>query len=115
MVNKASNATGMRDWLIQRVSAVLMGVYTLFLIAYLAYYQPVYFAQWHHLFSNLGMKAATFIVVLSVLWHAWLGLWTVLTDYVKNAALRLTIEIVVILLLLGYLAWALEILWVVLR
>lgn len=60
------------------------------------------------------MKIVTFIVLLSILWHAWIGLWTVFTDYVKNRPIRLILEILVSLLLIVYLAWVAEILWVAL-
>ncbi len=106
-----SSHRGLRDWLVQRVSALLIGLYTIFILIYLLRNQPTYYAQWHALFHHLFMKIATFIVLLSVVWHAWIGLWTVFTDYVKNTAVRLTLEILVLLLLLAYLSWGFEILW----
>ena len=106
-----ANHRGLRDWMVQRVTALLIGIYTIFILIYLLRNQPTYYAQWHALFHHLVMKISTFIVLLSVVWHAWIGLWTVFTDYVKNAAVRLTLETLVILLLVGYLAWCFEIFW----
>ena len=110
MVNNVDRS-GLRDWLVQRVSAVIIGLYAIYLLVYLFVYQPLYFAQWQSLFNSLWMKIATIIVLLSVLWHAWIGLWTIFTDYVKPKAVRLLLETLVILLLLAYLVWAIEILW----
>lgn len=104
--------SGFRDWIAQRVSAILIGAYTIFIAVYFMTNQPLYFAQWSSLFSNIWMKMATFIVLLSILWHAWIGLWTVFTDYVKPTAVRLVLQIIVILLLAAYLLWGFEILWV---
>lgn len=110
MVGKA-NHRGFWDWIIQRVSAILIGGYALFLMGYFVIYQPIYFAQWQGLYNHILMKCISFIVIISVLWHAWIGLWTVLTDYVHHKGLRLLIEIFICLLLLGYFAFAVETLW----
>lgn len=109
MVVKASH-TGLRDWLVQRISAVVIGLYMLFILFYMLENQPLYFAQWRHLFDSALVKISTLVVLVAVLWHAWIGLWTVLTDYVKKAVLRLVLQSLVIILLVGYLLWGVEIL-----
>ncbi len=106
-----TNQRGYWDWIIQRVTAILIGGYTLFLLAYFVMYQPIYYAQWSGLYNHIVMKICTFIVILSVLWHAWIGLWTVLTDYIHHKPTRLLLEIIICLLLLGYFAFAIETLW----
>jgi succinate dehydrogenase / fumarate reductase, membrane anchor subunit len=105
------NRRGFHEWVVQRVTAVVIAIYAIFIIAYLLSNSPLYYAQWHGLFSNVWFKIASFLVLISILWHAWLGIWTVFTDYVKPVALRYVLEILVIILLLGYLAWGIEILW----
>lgn len=109
MVVKTSH-NGLRDWLVQRISAVIIGVYVIFVMGYLFRNQPLYFAQWHDLFSGVLMKIATLVVIITVVWHAWIGLWTVLTDYVKHSGLRLVLQSLIIILLLGYVLWGVEIL-----
>ena len=110
MVTSASSR-GLTEWLVQRVTALLIGAYTIFILIYLLDNQPMYFAQWHKLFHLTIMKIFTFMVLVSVMWHAWVGLWTGFTDYVKNTAVRLTLESVVVMLLVAYLSWGFEILW----
>ena len=105
------SSRGLTEWLVQRVTALLIGVYTIFILIYLLDNQPLYFAQWHNLFHLTIMKIFTFMVLVSVMWHAWIGLWTVFTDYVKNTTVRFTLEILVLLLLVTYLSWGFEILW----
>ncbi|MCX7120791.1 MAG: succinate dehydrogenase, hydrophobic membrane anchor protein [Gammaproteobacteria bacterium] len=107
----AKNIRGIHDWIVQRASAVIIGIYAVFLLVYLLCHQPLQYAAWDALFSNTLMRVATLIVLLAILWHAWIGLWTVFTDYVKNSTVRLLLEIIVISLLLGYLAWCLNIFW----
>jgi len=102
---------GFHDWIVQRVTAVLIAVYVIFLFGFLCLHHPLDYTVWHQLFSHTAMKVATVIVMLSVIWHAWIGLWTVFTDYVKNCAVRLLLEIIVIIALLSYVIWCIDILW----
>jgi len=110
MVKKVDRR-GFHEWLVQRVSAALIGFYALFLLAYFFVHEPLNFDTWHHLFSYLSVKIITVFVLISILWHAWIGLWTVLTDYVKNSAVRLMLEIIIIIILFGYLIWCFDALW----
>jgi len=102
---------GLRDWLIQRVSAVVMVVYSLFLVTFLLRYNPINYYLWKQLFSSEWMKLFTVLFLLSLLLHAWIGVWTVATDYVKSTALRLIFYTIVILALTVFLVWGIEILW----
>lgn len=111
MVTKQVSRSGLMDWLAQRCTAVVIGVYAVFMLAYLIGHAPVTYQAWQGLFASIWMQISTVLVLLAILWHAWIGLWTVFTDYIKNAAVRLLIEVLVILLLLGYLVWVIEILW----
>lgn len=97
---------GLRDWILQRLSAVIIAVYTIWLFCFLACHQ-VSFAEWHHLFSRLEVKIATVMFFLALLIHAWLGVWTILTDYVKPVLLRGTLHLIFILMLTAFFIWAL--------
>lgn len=108
MVSPVSHR-GFRDWLIQRTTAILIGLYAIGLIIYVFNHADMTFATWQQLFSHMWMKIATIIALVSVLWHAWIGLWTVFTDYVKCKKLRLVLEVIVCLLLVFYLIWTLMI------
>lgn len=109
MVNRSCR--GFYEWIAQRVSAVLIGGYAVFLLFFLLTHQPLQYPVWHELFSHVLMRMATVVVVVAVLWHAWIGLWTVFTDYVKHKPTRLLLEIIMIILLLSYLVWGLDALW----
>lgn len=102
---------GLREWVIQRLSAILMAVYFLFLMGYFLTHPGLSFAEWHSLFAQNGMKVATLLVVTALLYHAWIGMWTVFTDYVKPYVLRATLNFFVLLMLFACFFWALLILW----
>jgi succinate dehydrogenase / fumarate reductase membrane anchor subunit len=113
MVRNVTSLTrsGLRDWLIQRVTAVILGAYAIFLVGFLMLHQPITFDLWSALFQNGFMRVFTFLALLSMVYHTWVGIWTVFTDYVKCSCLRLTLQIIVILALFSYLAWGVAIVW----
>jgi succinate dehydrogenase / fumarate reductase membrane anchor subunit len=43
--------------------------------------------------------------------HAWVGMRDILMDYIKPTGLRLALEVLVILVLVGCAGWAVQILW----
>ncbi|HYF97405.1 MAG TPA: succinate dehydrogenase, hydrophobic membrane anchor protein [Coxiellaceae bacterium] len=102
---------GLSAWVIQRISSVIIGLYALFLIAFFVCHPELNYEQWTHLFSCEWMKIATILVLLSLVAHAWIGLWTVITDYVKCTILRFILEIGLILGLLAYIVWGVRVLW----
>lgn len=100
--------SGYRDWFIQRVTALLSGIYAVFLIIFLLVHHSISYLQWHVLFSHLIMKIVTLIVIFSILWHTWIGIQTIFTDYVKNKPARLALSTFVFLLLAVYCVWVIE-------
>jgi succinate dehydrogenase / fumarate reductase membrane anchor subunit len=102
---------GTRDWLAQRVTAVLMAIYTVFFVATLVSLPQIDYAHWSALWSLPVMRYATLFFVLSVLYHAWVGIRNILMDYVQHLGSRLVLDVIVILTLIGYGMWSLQILW----
>ena len=92
-VNSSSRA-GLRDWLIQRVSAVIVFAYFIFICVFLFAGHSV--AQWRTLFSHAPMKLLSMFALLSICWHAWIGLWTVLTDYVHNKTIQYSLFVIIL-------------------
>ena len=102
---------GWRDWLLQRMTAVVMLIYTIFFIAVLVSLGSLDYERWRALW-NLGvMRYATLFFVASALLHAWVGVRNIFMDYIKDTGLRLVLYGVVILALLGYGIWTWQILW----
>ena len=102
---------GLRGWLTQRVSALVMTVYTVFFIAMLIVSKPTDYFKWRELFSGQAMKLATFLFFASLFLHTWVGMRDILMDYARPVSVRLALEILVLVLLVAWAAWAVQILW----
>jgi succinate dehydrogenase / fumarate reductase, membrane anchor subunit len=102
---------GLKDWLAQRVTALLMAVYTVMFAGILLICPPQHYGDWRALFENQWLRVATFLFFVSLFWHAWIGVRDILMDYIKPTGLRLGLEIIVAVLLVGYAGWAIQILW----
>ena len=102
---------GLRDWLAQRVTAVVMVLYTLLFLAVLISSPKLDFSVWRQLFAPQWMKLATLLFLLSLYLHAWIGMRNILMDYIKSAGLRLVLYAIVIGALVAYAGWSVRILW----
>ena len=102
---------GWRDWLVQRVTAVVMAAYALLLLAALLWHGGLDYAPWKAMFGSGIFRLATFLFMISLLWHAWVGVRNILMDYVKPVAVRLTLQVGVIAVLVAYAGWTIQILW----
>lgn len=100
---------GLRDWLVQRVTAVVIAVYAIILIGFFLTHSNLSFASWQGFMSHPIIKITGILCLLSIVAHAWIGIWTVVTDYIKCAYGRMTIQILVILALLACLIWGIMI------
>ena len=102
---------GMRDWLSQRVTACLMAIFTLLLIVQLLLPGEMGYDKWAGIFSRQWMKVLTFVVIVSLLVHVWVGVRDVLMDYVKSVGARLALQVATIVWLVGCAGWAIKVLW----
>lgn len=102
---------GLQDWLIQRTTAVILAVYLFFLMGYCFLHPNLNYETWFGLFSSQWMRYFNLLVLLSLISHAWIGIWTVTTDYIKPGSLRFPIQVLMILILFAYLIWGIQILW----
>lgn len=102
---------GMRDWLAQRLTAVVMVAYSLVLAVALVRGEPITYAVWRDLFAQGWMRVATLVFAVSLVWHAWVGTRDILMDYIKPDGLRLALQVFTVLLLAGYLGWTIQVLW----
>ena len=102
---------GLRDWLAQRLTAAVMGVYTLLLIAVLAATPVLDYWSWKALWALPIMRYASILFLLSLYLHAWIGVRNIFMDYVKDPGRRLVLYVLAIGALIAYLAWSVQILW----
>jgi succinate dehydrogenase / fumarate reductase membrane anchor subunit len=102
---------GLRDWLAQRITAAIMAAYSLIVAFVLFFGAPLTYGVWRDLFTQGWMRVATLLFALSLAWHAWVGMRDILMDYIKPTALRLSLEIGVLLLIAVYAGWTVQVLW----
>jgi len=103
--------TGLKTWIIQRVSAVILAVYLVFIFGIIFIYSPLQYVSWKALFQYNSVKIFTALALLSLIAHAWIGLWTVTTDYLKPLALRFLTQLCILFALFSYVFWGFCIIW----
>ena len=103
---------GLRDWLAQRVTAALMALFTLLVLAQLIFSKgPIGYDQWAGIFSSQWMKALTFTVIVALLYHVWLGMRDIWMDYIKPVGLRLALHVFTLVWLVACAGWGIQVLW----
>jgi succinate dehydrogenase / fumarate reductase membrane anchor subunit len=110
--------SGLYDWLIQRVSAVIMAAYVFFLVGFILCTPEMSYQLWSELYGHMAMRIFSLLTLISVTAHAWIGLWSVVTDYItsrlmgaKAMPLRLFLQVLMGLVVVVYVVWGVEILW----
>ena len=102
---------GLRDWLAQRVTAGLMALFTVVLLLQVLLGGPMGYDRWAGIFAAQWMKVFTFVVIVSLLYHAWVGVRDIWMDYIKPVGIRLALQVATIAWLVGCLGWAVQVLW----
>ena len=102
---------GLRDWLAQRVTAVLMALFTIVLIVQVLLPGPMGYDKWAGIFSTQWMKVLTFAVIVALAYHVWVGMRDVFMDYVKPVVARLVLQVATLVWLVGCAGWAIQVLW----
>ena len=110
--------SGLHDWLIQRVTAVVLALYTFFIVGVLLAHPDMTYSQWSQLFSQFWVRLFSLTALLSAAAHAWIGLWSVVTDYLTPLTLgkaatvvRLTVQMMLGVVTLAFTLWGIDILW----
>lgn len=102
---------GLRDWIIQRLSAIYMALTLFALIGFFIAHPTLNFGEWHGLFTHQWVKVIGILFIFLLLQHTWVGIWTIFTDYIKFPILRIVLNTFVIFMLLACFIWGLMILW----
>jgi succinate dehydrogenase / fumarate reductase membrane anchor subunit len=102
---------GVRDWLAQRVTAIVMAIWTIVLLVQFFGARNFSYEGWAGLFSQQWFKLFTLVTLLGLFYHAWVGMRDIWMDYVKPVGIRLTLQIATLLWLLACAAWSVQILW----
>jgi len=113
MVNRHVSGAhyGLRDWLAQRITAVVMILYTVLFVVMLLKMPQFDYAGWRSVWMAPLMRYATLLFLLCLFVHAWVGMRNIFMDYIKPTGVRLLLEVLTIVALAGYAIWAANILW----
>ena len=113
MVDNVTSLTGngLRDWLVQRVSAWAMIAYIIGMLAFFICHTPMTFQIWSHLFECALVRVSSVLFLLALSLHAWIGVWTVTTDYLNFVYLRLFVQLSFACTLIASFVWAVFIFW----
>jgi len=103
---------GFRDWLAQRVTGALMVLFTLALLVQVLFTSgPIGYEQWAGIFAAQWMKCLTFVVIVAMMWHVWVGMRDIWMDYIKPVGVRLVLHVLTLVWLAGCAGWAVQALW----
>ena len=102
---------GLRDWMAQRATALVMALFTVALIVQVLLPGPMGYDKWAGIFSRQWMKVLTFVVIVSLAYHVWVGVRDVLMDYVKPVGVKLALQVLTLVWLVGCAGWAIQVLW----
>lgn len=119
MVTQALSLTrsGLSDFIVQRVTAVIIALYTLCIIGFFMTTE-VNHAVLTEFFGRFSMQLFSTVALLSTVAHAWIGMWTIGTDYLRPAhlpglatSIRFAYQLICLGALFIYVIWALGIIW----
>jgi succinate dehydrogenase / fumarate reductase membrane anchor subunit len=102
---------GLKDWLAQRVTAIVMALYTIILLVAFLTASDFSYEGWAGLFAQQWFKIATFVTFIALFYHVWVGMRDIWMDYAKPVPVRLGLQVATVLWLIGCAGWTAQILW----
>ncbi|TBR10796.1 MAG: succinate dehydrogenase, hydrophobic membrane anchor protein [Rugosibacter sp.] len=102
---------GIKDWLAQRITAVLMAIYTLVIFAAVLAGATSSHDAWRGFMAHGAVRSVTFLFIISLGYHAWVGVRDIWMDYIKPTSVRILLHVLTLLVLIGYVGWAIQIIW----
>jgi succinate dehydrogenase / fumarate reductase membrane anchor subunit len=110
--------SGLYDWVIQRLSAVIILLYVLCHASIVIGTPEMTYSEWRVLFANTSMRIFSLVTLLALCAHAWVGIWTIATDYLttrmlgaKATAIRFIFLMICLCVTVVYLIWGIMIFW----
>src|SRR6516225_5184568 len=97
---------GLRDWIAQRATAVIMAIYTVVLLVLFFGAHDFSYDGWASIFAAQWMKLATFVTLVALFYHAWVGVRDIWMDYIKPVGTRLLLQALTIVWLLACAGYA---------
>ena len=105
-----SRSQGLKAWLFQRLTAVYLAIFILYVASHFFIDPPASHADWQNWIGRPVMSVMTMIFFAALLVHAWVGVRDVIIDYVNAFAARFMLLAVLGLTLTGFGFWVIRIL-----
>ena len=117
--------SGLSDWVVQRVTAVVLLAYLVFIVV-AVFGCDLSYTEWKGLFAQTWVRVFSVAALLSTAMHAWIGLWCISTDYLISHVLRIKVNDYVAskanilrwafqaasaIVLFTYVVWGIQIIW----
>ena len=102
---------GLRDWMAQRATSMLMAIFTVVVVAQVLFGGPLDYYRWAAIFSAQWMKVLTFVVIVSLMVHVWVGMRDIWMDYIKPVGARLGLQVFTMVWLIACAGWSIQVLW----
>lgn len=106
---------GLIDFIVQRLSAIVIGIYVIHLVVIFALNGDMDYEAWRSYFTSGYSLLLSTLTVLAIALHAWIGMWTVGTDYIRGEGIaktfRLTYQGLIGVALVFFLIWSLGLIW----
>ena len=102
---------GIGDWLIQRITGLVLAIYTVILLVTFFGAHNFSYEGWAGLFSRQWFKLFTEATLLGIFYHVWIGVRDIFMDYIKNIGVRLVLMIFAVIWLIACAVWSVQILW----
>ena len=103
-------ASGFKAWLLQRISAVYLGLFTIYLLWHFLFDAPASMAEWQGWLIQTPVLVSLLMLLLFILVHAWIGVRDVFIDYIPHTGVRLGLLSLTALMLIFCGIWGLQIL-----
>lgn len=113
MVTNVSNLTrnGFSDWIVQRLTAIILLIYTPLIIGFFLFSSDISYESLNAFFEQLWVRIFTLLAIISISAHAWIGLWTISTDYMSITLVRVSFQVFYVMALIVFTVWSIDVLW----
>jgi succinate dehydrogenase / fumarate reductase membrane anchor subunit len=102
---------GLMDWLVQRITGAVMAAFMLVIAVALLQGAGSSYDNWRAFMSAGLMRFVSFLFIVSLCWHAWVGVRDIWMDYIQPAGIKLVLHVLTLSALVGYAGWATQVIW----
>jgi len=104
-------ASGLKAWVFQRITAVYLGLFVLYLTWYFIFSAPATHPAWSNWLASPHINISFLFFTISLLFHAWIGMRDVVLDYIHPLIIRVLVLILIGIGLISSGLWVMKLLF----